>query len=72
MRNLAKETEQRPRKLAPVEKPTPEQSLGWRRGVLAGFMINAGIFDSKARIRLMEMDAENVERQIAYYEKKAA
>jgi hypothetical protein len=73
VRNLAKDPDSFPRKpLPPIDPPTPQQSLGWRRGILAGHMINAGVFNSKARILLMEMDAENVERQIANYEKKAA
>lgn len=68
MRNLSKEP--RPIKVMPVEKPTPNQSLGWRRGELARLMILAGVFDTKARIRLMAMDKEAVELQIEYYQKK--
>lgn len=54
----------------PIEAPTDDQRLGYRKAHLHQLMKEAGTLTAKATLTILKMGAEDVERQIEYYQKK--
>lgn len=69
MRNLAKESVTRAVKMiAPLPAPTPAQHLGYRKAHLSQLMRAAGELNTRASLRILKMDAAEVDKQIGMYE----